>query len=276
MGLRIQTNIASLNAQRHLSNATKQLGDSFRRLSTGLRIASAADDAAGLAISERLRSRIRSIQQAERNANDGISLTQTAEGALDEVNNILVRMRELSIQASNGTLGTEDQNTLDQEFQQIISEIERIGQATEFSGFKLFDGSNATVSLHIGAGTTSGVDTLDVTLSAIGSSNLGLDVISIGSGSDTTAAITAIDSAIDSISQLRGDFGATQNRLESTISQLKINAENLSAAESRIRDVDIASETANLTRAQILQQAAITILAQANVQPQAALTLLQG
>lgn len=276
MGLRIQTNIASLNAQRSLSNATLELGKSFRRLSTGLRISTASDDAAGLAISERLRSRVRSIQQAERNANDGISLTQTAEGALDEVNNILVRMRELAIQSANGTLTGVDQNTLDNEFQQIKDEIQRIALGTEFSGFNIFDGSSSTVSLHVGAGSTAGIDTLDITLSAVTTADLGIDTISIGSGSDIGAAQVAIDGAIDEVSELRGLFGATENRLSSTIAQLKINAENLSAAESRIRDVDIASETANLTRAQILQQSAISILAQANVQPQSALSLLQG
>ena len=274
MSLRIQTNIASLNAQRNLANATEKLGGSYRRLSTGLRITSAADDAAGLAISERLRAQIRSIQQSERNANDGISLTQVAEGALNEVNGILVRMRELAIQAANDTLGPEDKDTVDDEFQQIIGEIDRIAQATEFSGFSLLDGSNSTVSLHIGPGTMSGVDTIDVTLDSVRANDLALDTLSIGSAGDTDAALNAIDAAINSVSQLRGRFGSTENRLQSTISQLRIGAEKLSAAESRIRDVDIAKETADLTKNSILQQAAISVLSQANVQPQAALTLL--
>ncbi|MEZ6195549.1 MAG: flagellin [Planctomycetota bacterium] len=274
MSLRIQTNIASLNAQRSLAGATEALGSSYRRLSTGLRITTAADDAAGLAISERLRARIRSTQQAERNANDGISLTQTAEGALNEVNSILVRMRELAIQASNDTLGPQDKDTVNQEFQQVITEIDRIALGTEFSGFSLLDGSNTTVSLHVGAGTTSGVDTLDITLDSVRASDLGIDTLSVGSTGNTQAAIDAIDVAINSISQIRGRFGATENRLASTINQLRIGAENLSAAESRIRDLDVAEETATLTKNSILQQAAISILAQANVQPQAALSLL--
>lgn len=276
MSLRIQTNIASLNAQRNLANATEMLGGSYSRLSTGLRITSAADDAAGLAISERLRAQIRSIQQAERNANDGISLTQVAEGALNEVNSILVRMRELAIQAANDTLGPEDKDTVNAEFQQVISEIDRIAQATEFSGFSLLDGNNSTVSLHIGPGTTAGVDTLDVTLDSVRATDLALTGLDIGSTGNTTTAIDAIDEAINSVSQLRGRFGSTENRLQSTISQLRIGAEKLSAAESRIRDVDIAKETADLTKNSILQQAAISVLSQANVQPQAALSLLGG
>ncbi len=276
MGLRIQTNVASLNAQRNLSRATVALSGSFRKLSTGLRIATASDDAAGLAISERLRAQIRSVSQAERNANDGISLVQTAEGALNEVNNILVRMRELGIQSKNGTLAAQDRDTLDLEFQQIVTEIDRIARATSFSGLKLLDGSSSAITLHIGPGTTAGVDTIDVTLVSTLASNLGLSTLGVGSSSDITAALTGIDAAINTVLSLRGSLGAAQNRLQSTIVQLGIDRENLSAAESRIRDLDIASETANLTRNSILQQAAISVLAQANIQPQAALSLLQG
>lgn len=276
MGLRIQTNIASMNAQRNLARATMSLNDSYRRLSTGLRVASAADDAAGLAISERLRAQVRSIGQAERNANDGISLVQTAEGALNEVNNILIRMRELAVQASNGTVSGTDRNTLNEEFQAIISEIDRIAQATKFSELPLLDGSAGTISLHIGPETTAGVDTIDVTLVSVLASSLGIDLLAIGSGDDALAAISGVDTAINSVVGLRGSLGATQNRLQSTIAQLQVDRENLSAAESRIRDVDVAAETANLTRASIMQQAAISVLSQANVQPQAALQLLQG
>ncbi len=276
MGLRIQTNVASLNAQRNLAGATLALSGSFRKLSTGLRVASASDDAAGLAISERLRAQIRSVAQSERNANDGISLVQTAEGALNEVNNILVRMRELAIQSKNGTLADQDRDTLDLEFQQIISEIDRIAKATNFSGLKLLDGTSPTISLHIGPGTTAGVDTLNISLVSTLASNLGISALSIGTGANVTNAIVGIDAAINTVLSLRGSLGATQNRLQSTIRQLQIDRENLSAAESRIRDLDVAEETANLTRNSILQQAAISILAQANVQPQAALSLLQG
>ncbi|MCB9834116.1 MAG: flagellin FliC [Planctomycetes bacterium] len=276
MGLRIQTNIASLNAQRNLGAASNQLANSYRRLSTGLRISSAADDAAGLAISERLRARVRSIGQSERNANDGISLVQTAEGALNEVNSILIRMRELAVQSANGTLATQDQDTLNEEFQAVISEIDRIANATTFSGLQLLDGTTSAVRLQIGPGTTAGVDTIDVSLVETTANNLGLTSLSIASGASITLAINGIDAAINTVTQLRGSLGAAQNRLESTINQLQIDEENLSAAESRIRDLDIAQETANLTRASILQQAAISVLAQANIQPQGALSLLQG
>jgi flagellin len=275
MGLRIQTNIASLNAQRNLSRATRDLSDSYRRLSTGLRVSSAADDAAGLAISERLRAQIRSISQAERNANDGISLVQTAEGALAEVDNILIRMRELAIQAANGTVSNRDKDTLNEEFQAIKSEIDRIAQATKFSELNLLDGSSSVVTLQIGPSTTAGVDTFDITFNSTRASQLNLTSLDIGSGQNAASVITAIDTAINSVVGLRGSLGATQNRLTSTIAQLQVDQENLSAAESRIRDLDVAHETANLTRASILQQAAISILQQANIQPQAALSLLQ-
>ena len=276
MGLRVNTNAASINAQRNLSNVTERLGSNFRRLSTGLRISSAADDAAGLAISERLRSQIRSLDQAKRNANDGISLVQTAEGALNEVSSILTRLRELAIQSSNGSVSGQDKETLDEEFQSLVNEVNRIGRSTEFNGIKLLDGSSSSVSFQVGFGTTSGIDTISVSLSAALSTTLSLQSLDIGSGGVTTTAITNIDAAINKISSLRGSLGAIQNRLGSTINNLAITVENLSSAESRIRDVDVAVETSSLTRNSILQQAAISILAQANTQPQAALQLLQG
>jgi flagellin len=274
MGLRVNTNIISINAQRNLSTVTERLGTNFRRLSTGLRISTAADDAAGLAISERLRSQVRSIEQAKRNANDGISFVQTAEGALNEVSSILTRLRELAIQASNGSVSNQDKETLDEEFQSLVGEINRIGRSTEFNGVKLLDGSSSTVSFQVGFGTTSGIDSLSVSLSAALSTTLSLQSLDIGSGGATTTAITNIDAAINTISSLRGSLGAVQNRLGSTINNLAIQVENLSAAESRIRDVDVAYETAQLTRNNILQQAAISVLSQANAQPQSALQLL--
>ena len=274
MGLRVNTNVTSINAQRNLSSVTGRLSTNFRRLSTGLRISSAADDAAGLAISERLRSQVRSLDQAKRNANDGISLVQTAEGALNEVSSILTRLRELSIQASNGTVSNADKDTLDEEFQSLVNEIDRIGSSTEFNDIKLLDGTQPTVTFQVGFGTTSGVDTLDVTLEAALATSLSLNSLDIGSGGSTNQAITAIDTAINTISGLRGSLGAVQNRLGSTINNLAIQTENLSAAESRIRDVDVAYETAQLTRNNILQQASISVLAQANAQPQSALSLL--
>ena len=276
MGLRVNTNVTSITAQRSLSTVTDRLTGNFRRLSTGLRISSAADDAAGLAISERLRSQVRSLEQARRNASDGISLMQTAEGALNEVSSILIRLRELAIQSSNGSVNGQDKETLDQEFQNLVNEVDRIGRSTEFSGIKLLDGSATSVSFQVGLGTASGIDQLDVTLSPARSTSLSLNSLDIGSTGFPTVAISTLDVAINSVSRVRGELGAAQNRLTTTIANLQIQSENLSAAESRIRDVDVAVETAALTRNSILQQAAISILAQANVQPQSALKLLQG
>ena len=274
MGLRVNTNSASINAQRNLAGVTEKLSGNFRRLSTGLRISTAADDAAGLAISERLRSQIRSLDQAKRNANDGISLVQTAEGALNEVSSILTRLRELAIQSSNGSVSGQDKDTLDEEFQSLVSEINRIGRSTEFSGIKLLDGSASSVSFQVGFGTTADIDTISVSLSPALSTSLALNTLDIGSGGTTTLAINNIDSAINTISSLRGSLGAAQNRLGSTINNLAITVENLSSAESRIRDVDVAFETAQLTRNTILQQASISVLSQANALPQSALRLL--
>ena len=274
MGLRVNTNVASINAQRNLGAVTDRLSSNYRRLSTGLRISSASDDAAGLAISERLRSQVRSLDQAKRNANDGISLVQTAEGALNEVSSILTRLRELAIQSSNGSVSNQDKETLDEEFQSLVSEVNRIGRSTEFNGIKLLDGSSSTVSFQVGFGTTSGIDTLSVSLSAALSTSLSLNSLDIGSGGATTTAISNIDTAINTISSLRGSLGAVQNRLGSTINNLAVQVENLSAAESRIRDVDVAYETAQLTKLQIMQQAAISVLGQTNALPQAALRLL--
>jgi flagellin len=274
MGLRVNTNTAAINAQRNLATVTNNVTGNFRRLSTGLRISTAADDAAGLAISERLRSQVRSLDQAKRNANDGISLVQTAEGALNEVSSILTRLRELAIQSSNGSVSNQDKETLDQEFQSLVSEVDRIGRSTEFSGIKLLDGSATSVTFQVGLGTTSGIDTLSVSLSPTLSTSLSMSSLDIGSGGATTTAITSIDAAINSVSALRGTLGAVQNRLGITVNNLAITTENLTAAESRIRDVDIAYETAQLTRNSILQQASISVLAQANAQPQSALRLL--
>jgi flagellin len=274
MALRINANVASLNAQKNLSNVTGRLGKSFERLSSGLRINRAGDDAAGLAISERMRADVRSFRQAERNANDGVSLIQTAEGALNEVNGLLGRMRELAVQSASGTLSSSDKDALDAEFQQLQSEIDRIAQASEFNSTNLLDGVTTSVTLQVGANTTSGVDTLDVTLESIRSTDLGVDSLDIGDGGDTDAAISSIDAAILSVTDFRGNLGAVQNRLESTITNLQVTTENLVAAESRIRDVDVAAETAELTRNSIIQQAALAILGQANIQPQQALSLL--
>jgi flagellin len=273
MGLRVNTNIASLNAQRNLASVTSRLQGNFARLSSGLRIATAADDAAGLGISERMRSQIRSYEVAGRNAQDGVSLAQTAEGALQEVSNNLSRMRELAIQASNGTLTTTDRATVDAEFQQLIAEIDRISGEASFNGVTLLDGT--TSSLDIQVGIQAG-DTITVSLPDVTAATLGIDTLDVTNVLNAGASLSIIDTAINSISTARGSLGATQNRLHSTIASISSARENLSAAESRIRDVDVALETADLTRNSIMQQAAVSVLAQANVQPQLALSLLGG
>ncbi len=274
MGLRVNTNVASVNAQRNLAAASSRLETNFRRLATGLRVSTAADDAAGLAISERLRSQIRSLDQAKRNANDGISLVQTAEGALGEVSSILTRLRELSVQAANGSVSSQDKGTLNEEFKSLVDEVNRIGRSTEFNGIKLLDGSASSVSFQVGFGTIAGIDSLNVSLSPALSTTLTLNSLDIGATGDTSAAIGAIDTAINTISSLRGRLGAAQNRLNSTINNLGVTTENLQAAESRVRDVDVAYETSQLTRNSILQQASISILAQTNAQPRSALNLI--
>jgi flagellin len=274
MALRINTNIASLTAQRALASVTERLSGNYRRLATGLRISTAADDAAGLAISERLRAQVRSLNQAKRNAADGISLVQTGEGALNEVSGILLRLRELAVQSANGTVSDTDRATLDEEFQSLVAEVDRIGRSTEFNGIKLLDGSSSNVTFQVGSGTTVGVDTLSANLSAVLATGLGIDVLGLTNASAASSAMSALDSAIDSVSRSRGRLGAMQNRLQYTVNNLQVQSENLSAADSRIRDVDIAYETAQLARNSIMQQAAIAMLAQANSQPQLALQLL--
>ena len=274
MGLRINTNVFSLNAQKNLRAHNNKLGQSFSRLSTGLRISSAADDAAGLAISERFTAQIRSLEQAGRNSNDGISMVQTAEGALSETNNILVRMRELAVQSSNGTLSAADQDTLQSEFSALSSEVDRIANSTNFNSINLLDTAANVITIQVGSGTTAGTDTIDVTFGAAAATDLGLGASDIGSTGDQSAAITALDAAINTVTTMRGDLGAVQNRLSSTMNNLDVRVENLSAANSRIRDVDVAKETAELTRNSILQQAALSVLSQANLQPQSALSLI--
>jgi len=276
MALRINTNLASIGAQKHLANSTRRLGKSFDKLASGLRVVRASDDAAGLGISERMRARIRSIAQASRNASDGINLVQTGEGGLNEINEILNRMRELAVQSANGTSTGNDRDTMDQELQQLVLEIDRIAQATAFNGNNLLDGSLTTVTLQIGENTVSGVDTMEITLDSARASALTVDSLDIGSGGDVNSAISNIDGAITAVTRLRGQLGAFQNRLDATVNNLAVSIENLQAAESQIRDVDVAAETANLTRLSIMQQAGVSILAQANVQPQAALSLLGG
>lgn len=261
-----------MNAQRNLFNTTNNLGGNFARLSSGLRIATAADDAAGLGISERMRADIRSYSVASRNAQDGISLVQTAEGSLNEVSDILGRMRELSMQSSNGTLSANDRTTLDNEFQQLVEEVDRIAATTQFNGVSLLDGSNSSISIQVGIdGATN--DVISVTGADATSTTLGVNG-NISTSGAASAMLSTIDTAIDSVNSARGELGAQQNRLGSTLRSLANVRENTAAAESRIRDVDVAMETADLTRNSILQQAATSVLSQANAQPQLALSLL--
>lgn len=273
MGLRVNTNVMSLNAQRNLSSITDRLQGNFARLSSGLRIATAGDDAAGLGISERMRGQIRSLSQNARNAQDGISLAQTAEGALSEAANVLVRMRELAMQATNGTLSSADRATVDTEFQALMEEIDRVASETEFNGIALLDGTATAVDIQVGldSGEVIAIDLEEVSLSS-----LGLSSLDVTTAVNASATLAPIDAAISTLNETRGDLGAAQNRMLSAFRSIANHRENLSAAESRIRDVDVAVETADLTRNTIMQQAATAILSQANVQPQLALSLLQG
>jgi flagellin len=280
MGLIVNTNLFSLNAQRNVDRVQNQLGRSVERLSSGLRVNSAKDDAAGLAISVKLSAHIRSIDQAVRNAQDGVSVVQVAEGAMNEIHNILTRMRELAQQAATGTLSSSDRSALNQEFQDLKSEITRISDTTEFNGLKLLDGTLSVngISLQVGINNTSNdrITITGSTLADIDASALGLSGTqsSIETAANAQSMLTLVDSAISVVSTRRGDLGAVQNRLGNTIANLEIAAENFSAANSRIADADFAIETANLTRSQIILQAGVAVLAQANVLPQYALQLL--
>ncbi len=281
MTLSIKTNLASLNAQRSLAKTNSSLSTSLSKLSSGLRVRSAADDAAGLAISEKMKAQIRSMKQAERNANDGISLIQTADGALDEVHGIMQRLRELAVQSANGTYTSDDRSYLNNEFSQLVSEVSRIAKTTEFNGQNLLDGSLAStnsVKFQVGIENTAN-DRISIAIDAmtggaLGTTATGLNAASISTVTKALSTIDVIDSAIDQISSQRSSLGAVQNRLSVTVSNLASYRENLSAANSQIRDVDVAEETANMTRLQILMQAGVSVLAQANQMPSVAMALI--
>jgi flagellin len=276
MALFVNTNVSALNAQRQLINSGKGLDTAFQRLSSGFRINSAADDAAGLQISNRLTAQIQGLDQAIRNANDGISLSQVAEGAMDEITNALQRIRVLSVQSQNGINSSSDRIALQKEVSALKAEISRIAATTQFGGVKLLDGKYSSTFL---VGANAG-QTISINISraggGFGSSGLGIAGLSISSLAGASRALASIDSAINVIDSKRADLGAIQNRFQSTIRNLSNIVENISAARSRIKDTDFAKETADLTRSQILQQASTTILSQANQRPQAALSLLQG
>ena len=275
MSLTINTNIMSLNAQRNLSGTQNALSTSMQRLSSGLRINSAADDAAGLAISVGMNAQVKSMNQAVRNANDGVSLAQTAEGSLNETTNLLTRMRELAQESATGTVSNTQRTSIQNEFTQLSSEIDRIANATQFNGTNLLDGTLSTgISFQIGTNNTAN-DSISLSVTAAGSSALGLGATAVSTQGTAQSALGIIDSALSGVSTLRGTLGAVQNRLQSSISNIQVAVENVSAAMSRIRDVDVAAETANMTRANILVQAGVSILSQANSSPQAALKLLQ-
>ncbi|GAB97483.1 flagellin [Kineosphaera limosa] len=269
MGLQINTNVAALNAYRNLTGTQGSMQTSLERLSSGLRINRAADDAAGLAISEKLRTQVNGLNQAVSNAQDGISMVQTAEGAMNEVHSMLQRMRTLAVQAANGTNSTENLAQLNAEVTQLKSEIQSIGSRTNFNGLQLIDGTNATVTLQVGANAA---DQMLVSLGNLG--DIDLSGVDFSDAAAAAESITALTSAIDTLSTQRAGLGATQNRLEHTIKNLSVSAENLAASESRVRDTDMAKEMTNFTRSQILQQAGTAMLAQANQSTQGVLRLL--
>jgi len=277
MAQTINTNVMSLNAQRNLNTSQSPLALSMQRLSSGLRVNSAKDDAAGLAIAERMNAQVKGMTVAIRNANDAISLSQTAEGALGKIGDALQRMRELAVQSANATTGTSDRANLDTEFQALDAEVTRLLTGTKFNGTSLLD-TAASLTFQVGANNVStdqiAVATTDLTAGA-GITGVNAAAISGATSAGALAAMDFLDTAINTITTARSTFGAAQNRFESVVSNLQIAAENQSAARGRIVDADFAVETANLTRAQILQQAGTAMLAQANAAPQSVLRLLQ-
>ncbi|MCT9844221.1 MULTISPECIES: flagellin N-terminal helical domain-containing protein [Leclercia] len=275
----INTNLLSLTTQNNLNKSQSSLGTAIERLSSGLRINSSKDDAAGQAIANRMTAQVKGMTQAARNANDGISLVQTAEGNLNEINSNLQRIRELAVQAANDTNGTTDYASVSTEITQRLGEIDRIAGAANFNGKKLLDGSlTASLNIQVGAGTGA-TDTISITTGAlINAKATSLDTGLTGTITDNSSAkafITAADNAISKIDTARSNMGAIQNRFESTINNLNNSISNLSAAQSRIQDADYATEVSNMSRAQILQQAGTSVLSQANQVPQAMLSLLR-
>jgi flagellin len=276
MGLRINTNTASLSAQRSLGITNRNLNDNLRKLSSGERITRAADDAAGLAISENLKAQIRGMRQASRNANDAISLIQTAEGGLSEISNIIIRLRELAVQSASDTVGDSERGFSDIEFQNLKEELDRIARSSEFNGIKLLDGSGGLLEFQVGVRNDPILDRLrydgsinDATLAALG---LAQESVATKQGAQVT--LQRLDDSLVRINGVRAGMGALQNRLSSTVNNLSISDENLNAANSRIRDVDVAKETADLTKNNILVQAGASVLAQSNQFPTVALKLL--
>lgn len=276
MGLRIATNTQSIAAQRNLGINTAAQKASLEKVASGSRIVRAADDAAGLAISEKMRASIRSVRQDVRNANDGISMIQTAEGGMNEIGNILVRFRELSIQAASDTITDTERGFIDKEVQQLHQEVDRIAKSTEFNGHKLLDGEGQTLDIQVGLNNNAHLDRFmyDTSKTNATTDRLGLGGISVASKESAQENLGKVDEAIKLLSGNRAELGALQNRLQSTVNNLNIYDENLSAARSRIYDVDMASETAELTKQNILSQAGVSVLSQANQNNMSALKLL--
>lgn len=278
MGLRINTNLASLNSQRALGKTGLELQKTLEKLSSGERINRAGDDAAGLAISESLKATIRGLGAAERNAEDGISLVQIAEGGLNEVSNVLIRLRELGVQAASDTISNVERKFLNLEFEQLLDEIDRIANTTEFNNVQLLNGTGAVLDIQVGVRNDPMVDrlTFDAAKADVNVSSLGLNLASVMDKISAQNSLAAIDNAISDVTAIRADFGAMQARLQSTINNIQISRENLAAAKSRIRDADFAKETADLTRNNVLFAAGTSVLAQANANTKNALTLINS
>ena len=275
MSLVVNTNVAALTAQNNLSKSTLSLSKSVERLSSGLRITRAADDAAGLGISETLRSQIRSINQVIRNANDGISTVQIADGAAGVINNLLSRMRELATQSASGTIGATERSYIDNEFVALRSEVDRVAKTTELNNVFLLSGSGNSVTIQVGF-RSSANDQLTLSLDDLDLSTLSLSSVNVSTAANASSAIANIDSAISAVATARSKNGYYQNRLEAAIANLQATGENFTASESRIRDADVALETSIFTKNQVLVQSGVAILAQANSLPQNALSLLRG
>ncbi len=275
--MRILHNVAAVNAQRNLMATGVSLQKSVERLSSGLRINRASDDAAGLSISEKLRAQIRGLAQAQRNAQDGISMIQTGEGAMNEIHDMLQRMRELAVEASNDTLSATDRTAVNTEIQALRNEIDSVGNRTQFNGKNLLDGSVAAANMQVGpnAADTLTVAFSDVRIAALGMTGALTNFNTTQSVANAQALLTAVDAGIDTVSGARSSLGAYHNRLEHTVNNLGVAYENTVASESRIRDADFAEETVNFTKAQILQQSSTAILAQANALPQTVLSLFR-
>lgn len=278
MGLRINTNVSSLSGQRSLGINTRNMNDNLRKLSSGERITRSGDDAAGLAISENLKAQIRGMRQAKRNASDAISMLQVAEGGMNEISNIIIRLRELSVQSASDTIGATERGFMDVEFQNLKEEIDRISKSTEFNGIKLLDGTGGKLEFQVGIKNDPVLDRLhyDGTTSDATLAALGLVADTVSSKEGAQGALKRLDDALVQVNGVRANFGALQNRLQSTSNNLEISDENLSAANSRIRDVDVAQETADLTKNNILVQSSTSVLSQANQAPNIALKLLNA